>query len=376
MKVLQILPELHAGGVERGTLEIARYLVSAGHESLVVSHGGRLVDRLQEQGSRHISMPIHRKSPASLLQVRPLRRLLEKERPDVVHYRSRVPGWITWLAWCGMDPATRPRLVSTVHGFYSVNAYSAVMTKGERVIAVSESTRRYITGNYPKTPPERIRVIPRGIDMAHHHPGIRPDEAWLAAWHEEHPGLAEKCVLLLPGRITRLKGHEDFLQLIAGLRREGVPAHGLVAGDAHPRKQTYAAELRGRLAHLGLESNVTFLGHRPDVREVMCMSDVVCALSRQPESFGRTVLEALALGKPVVGYDCGGVGELLDVLFPEGKVRPGDHKHLLETASSVIGARPTPAAVGEPYTLDAMCRGTLETYRAVTGDAGGDDLSH
>ena len=119
MKVIQVLPELNAGGVERGTLELGRHLAAAGHESLVVSAGGRLVEQLETEGSRHIRLPVHRKSPATLGQVRPLRRLFETESPDIVHLRSRVPAWVAWLAWRKMDPAGRPRLVSTVHGFNS-----------------------------------------------------------------------------------------------------------------------------------------------------------------------------------------------------------------------------------------------------------------
>jgi len=367
MKILQILPELNAGGVERGTLEVARFLVAHGHESLVLSNGGRLVKQLETEGSRHISMPVHRKSLASLLQVRPLRSLLEKEKPDILHIRSRVPGWIAYLAWRGMDPATRPRLVSTVHGFYSVNRYSAVMTRGERVIAVSESARRYVLENYPKIPDERIRVIPRGIDPAAYSLNRRPSEDWLKAWESAYPDFAGKCLLLLPGRITRLKGHEDFFRLVGSLKLAGVPVHGLVAGDAHPKKQAYVQELRGKLAELGLEKDLTFLGHRSDVREVMGVSDLVCALSQQPESFGRTVLEALALGKPVVGYDCGGVGELLERLFPAGRVPLGDHARLVDAATTILRNHPLPAAVGEPFTLEAMCRSTLGVYQELSG---------
>ena len=363
MKILQILPELDAGGVERGTLEIARHLVANGHESIVVSNGGRLVGQLEEEGSRHITLPVHRKSPASLAHVRPLRRMLEHEKPDVVHYRSRVPGWITWLAWRGMDPQARPRLVSTVHGFYSVNAYSAVMTKGERVIAVSNSVRTYIHENYPKTPPARIRVIPRGIALEGHHPQQRPTAAWLDAWNSQFPMLDGKCVLLLPGRITRLKGHEDFFRLIAELKRAGHPVHGLIAGDTHPKKRAYLGELQTRVAEAGLANDVTFLGHRSDIREVMTVSHIVCALSQQPESFGRTVLEALALGKPVVGYDCGGVGELLAEFFPAGKIAPGDAAGLAGAAAAIIRDRPVPGTVGEPFTIDCMCRATAAVYQ-------------
>lgn len=363
MKVVQILPELNAGGVERGTLELAAFLTREGHESVVVSHGGRMVDALENAGSHHVAMPVHRKNPLTLLQVPAMRRFLTTEKPDIVHVRSRVPAWVVWLAWRGMDPATRPRLVSTVHGFYSVNRYSAVMTKGERVIAVSESIRSYILEHYPATDPSLIRVVPRGIDPASYGAHRTPPADWLARWQNENPQLAGRTTLLLPGRITRLKGHEDFFRLIDALKKNGVPAHGLVAGDTHPKKVAYLDELKQLVRSLGLEADITFLGHRSDLREVMCASDIVCALSQQPESFGRTVLEALALGKPVVGYDCGGVGELLGSLFPSGQAPLGDSARLLEATLAILRDKPSPAPVGEPFTLDAMCRGTVAVYQ-------------
>ena len=117
MKVIQILPELNSGGVERGTLEVGQYLVQQGHESVVISNGGRQVAQLEAEGSRHITLPVHNKRLSSLKQVKVLRRLFEKEQPDIIHLRSRVPAWLAWLAWRKMDPQTRPRLVTTVHGF-------------------------------------------------------------------------------------------------------------------------------------------------------------------------------------------------------------------------------------------------------------------
>ncbi len=363
MKVIQVLPELNAGGVERGTLELAAHLVAGGHEALVISNGGRMVGELERSGARHIALPVHRKNPLSLMQVGRLRRILTNERADILHFRSRVPGWLAWLAWRGMPPQSRPRLVSTVHGFYSVNAYSAVMTRGERVIAVSESIRRYVLENYPKTPADTIRVIPRGIQAAEFNPGYRPSDAWLARWQAERPGLAGKRVLLLPGRITRLKGHEDFFELIAALKAEGQPVHGLVAGEAHSNKHAYLDELHAIVQRLGIATDVDFIGHRGDLREVMTVCDMVCGLSRQPESFGRTVLEALALGKPVLGYDCGGVGELLAELFPAGRVPFGDRAVLLDRARRLLAESVPPLPVGGPFTLEAMCRSTLEVYQ-------------
>ncbi|MDP4648201.1 MAG: glycosyltransferase, partial [Akkermansiaceae bacterium] len=233
MKVLQILPELNSGGVERGTLEVADFLVKHGHEALVVSGGGRQVGDLEALGAKHIKMPVHKKSMGSLFQVKRFRKLLEDEKPDILHIRSRVPGWIAYLAWKKMDPSTRPRLVSTVHGFYSVNKYSAVMTKGERVIGVSESIRDYIVWNYPRTDARKISVIHRGVSAREFPFGYEAPPEWRAEWNSLHPRLSGKRLLLLSGRITRWKGQIDFIRVVAGLKAKGSDIHGLIVGETH-----------------------------------------------------------------------------------------------------------------------------------------------
>src|SRR5690554_4420629 len=176
LRVIQVLPALNAGGVERGTVEFARELVKAGHESLVISSGGRQLSLLEAQGSRHITLPVQRKSLWSLRQVRPMQRLLTALQADIVHVRSRLPAWIVWLAWRRMPRASRPRLVSTFHGMYSVNFYSAIMARAEHCIAVSESVRRYVLAHY-SLPPERLSLIPRGVD-----PSAFSTDAATPAW--------------------------------------------------------------------------------------------------------------------------------------------------------------------------------------------------
>lgn len=377
MKVLQILPEMESGGVERGVLELAEHLVQSGHESLVVSNGGRLIAALETAGTRHISLPVHRKSIRSLAAVGSLRKVLMRERPAIVHIRSRIPGWITWLALRSMKPEVRGRLVSTVHGFYSANAYSAIMTRGERVIAVSESIRDYVLKNYPRTRPVVIRVIPRGIEPLQYPRGFKPAPEWEQAWRAKFPVLAGKKVLVLPGRITRLKGHEDFIHLIASLAKAGLPVHGLIVGEAHPKKIGYLDELKTHAARSGAGDHITFTGHRSDYREIAAVSDVVFSLSTQPESFGRTTLEALALGCPVVGYDHGGVGEQLRQFFPQGRVPPGDTASLRATTQRVLASRPDPALIKAPYTLAAMCESTVSVYHElVPSDAQGGQGHH
>ena len=346
MKIVQILPELNAGGVEGHVLELAGFLASQGHESIVISNGGHMVAKLTQRGVRHVTIPVHRKSLRSLLQVREVRKFFRDENPNVIHAHSRVPAWIAWLALRGIPASKRPKFVTTVHGFYSVNAYSAIMTKGERIIAVSESVCAYIRSNYPSAHPKRIEVIPNGVDPAMYHPAFRPSDDWLAKWCNDHPELIGKKLLLLPGRITRLKGHSDFFNLISELKKSGQSVCGLIAGNTHPKKQAYLQELHQVAKELGITHDIIFLGHRSDLRELMAVSDIVMALSQQPESFGLTVLEALALSRPVVGYDCGGVGELLAALFPSGRVPLKDSDALSACVADILCNPSYPSSIG------------------------------
>jgi glycosyltransferase involved in cell wall biosynthesis len=364
LTVVQILPALGSGGVERGTLEVGKYLVEQGHRSIVISAGGGLVAQLQREGSEHIEWDVGRKSLWTLRLVPRLRRFLQDNQVDILHARSRIPGWVSYLAWKKMASGARPRFITTVHGLYSVSAYSAIMAKGERVIAVSNTVRDYILSNYPQTAPARITVIPRGIDPLSYPHGYTPSVQWLTDWHAQYPQLAGKKVLTLPGRITRLKGHEDFIELIARLKAEGKPIHGLIVGGAEVKKHAYLAELEDKVKQRGLAGDITFTGQRNDLRAIMAASDIVLSLSVKPESFGRTVLEALSIGIPVVGYAHGGVGEQLERLYPQGCAPLGDIDALVRKCRAIdIASRITPQS--KLPTLHDMLTATLAVYESV-----------
>lgn len=364
LTVLQTLPALNAGGVERCTLETARALVAAGHRSIVVSSGGSLVAQLEAEGSTHITLPVDRKSLRSLFQISPLRRVLREQEPDILHIRSRVPGWIAWLAWRGLPAGQRPHFVSTVHGQHSVSPYSAIMVRGEVVIAGSQTVRDYILDNYPQCPAERIRLIYEGVDPAEFPYDHQPSAAWLQQWQQDFPELAGKTVLALPGRLTRLKGHADFIALIRELRAQHPEVHGLIVGGAEAKKAAYAEELKAAVQAAGLAGHISFTGHRNDLRDVLTRCDLVLALSTQPETFGRAVLEAIRLGRPVVGWDYGGVGEILAECYPHGRVPPGDKTALHRRVQAWLAGpdRPAPSTA---FLLSSMCDQTLALYAAL-----------
>ena len=364
MKIMQLLPELNSGGVERGTLEIARALIADGHESLVVSNGGRLVAQLEAEGSRHLTLAIHKKSLSSLWQIRPLRDLIEQHQPDILHVRSRVPAWLTHFALKGIPAHKRPHLISTVHGFYSTNRYSAIMTQAEKVIAVSDSVVKYITEHYKNCPPKNIVRIYRGISPQEFPHGYQPSAQWINQSFKDFPQLENKFLVCLPGRITRLKGHETLIELMEQLQNQYPNLHAVVVGGADPKKAAYLKEMQDNIQSKGLSDKITFVGHRSDIREWLAFSDVILSLSNQAETFGRTALEALSVGTPVIGWNRGGVAEILSNVYPQGLIEVNDQSALLNAVKHHIDQ---PQAV-EPVTmfsLKEMCDQTIHLYKQV-----------
>ena len=368
LAVVQLLPALESGGVERSTLEIAEGLVRAGHRALVVSAGGRLLPALLQTGAEHFTLDIGRKSLLTLRHLPALKQLFADEQVDVVHARSRLPAWLGWKAVQGMAGATRPHFVTTVHGLNSPGWYSEVMTRGERVVCVSDTVREYVLQHYPRTDPDRLRVIPRGIDTAQFPRATQPDPAARSQVAALHPALAgQGPLLLLPGRGTRLKGHVDALRLLAALRAQGSAACLWLPGAREAGREAYIAEMENEASRLGIAGSVAFTAPTTRIAEAYAACDLVLQLSRKPEAFGRTVIEALSVGRPVLGWAHGGVGELLAGLQPAGAVPAFDETRLAATAQALL-AQPPPALATMPYTLQAMQDATLALYQELADD--------
>ncbi|MBC7657338.1 MAG: glycosyltransferase [Frankiaceae bacterium] len=352
LTVLQLLPALGSGGVEKSTLEIGAALVQAGHRSIVISAGGRMLDALQRAGSEHITLDIGRKSLSTLRHAWTLRRLIRQLQPDIVHARSRLPAWLAWLAMRGIGGG-RPHFVTTVHGLNSPGWYSSIMTRGDRVICVSGSVRAHVLSNWPDTKAAKLTVIERGVDTDLFCPAPGPLTLIDATRR-----------LLMPGRGTRLKGHEAALTLLADLRRAGCDARLWLLGTHEPGREAYVAELEALADTLGVADALEISPPRHDVIAAYRQSDLVLQLSAKPEAFGRTVVEALASGVPVVGWAHGGVGELLARYFPDGQVAPGDRQALLATTLSVLGKAPVLPPL-QAQSLAQMQAQTLKVYESL-----------
>ena len=363
LTVVQLLPALDAGGVEQSTLEIAEALVRDGHRALVVSAGGRLLPRLQALGAEHIALDIGRKSPWTFRHVPALRRLFAEVGADIVHARSRLPAWLGWRALRGMR-GRAPHFVTTAHGLNSPSRYSAIMARGERVACVSDTVRAHLLRHYPRTDPARLVVIPRGIDPAVF-PRTAHDGALRARIAAAHPELGgEGPLLLLPGRGTRLKGHANAIALLARLRAAGSDARLWMPGVVQPGRENYLMELEEMADDAGVEATVAMTEPTSAMAEAYAACDLVLQLSRTPEAFGRTVIEALSVGRPVLGWDHGGVGDLLRELQPSGAVAPFDAAALALQAQALLADPPAPPAT-MPYTLRAMQEATLAMYQSL-----------
>jgi glycosyltransferase involved in cell wall biosynthesis len=236
------------------------------------------------------------------------------------------------------------------------------MMKGESVIVVSEMIKDYVLDNYD-VEPSKLNRIYRGINTAYFEHGFQPSQNWMDKWYFDYPDTKNAFVITLPARVTRWKGQEDFIELMAVLRERNLPVHGLIVGEVKQDKSNFLASLKQLALQKGVQQHISFVGHRNDLREVMAISDVVMSMSTQPEAFGRTTIEALSLGVPVIGYAHGGVDEQLQTVFPEGRIKVGDINAAAGLIEKWTQKRPV-VNTSHPYQLHTMQEKTLSVYQS------------
>lgn len=363
MHVVQALVSLNLGGSELVATELSEYLTARGHRVTVIATSGPLNARIAACGADHLNWPIGRKRFGTLRYIARLSQWLDHNQADILHVHSRLPAWICRLAIARLEPSVRPAFITSMHGHYSVSRYSAVMASGDTVIAVSDAIREYTLHNYVSTDPKRVITIHGGIDRGAFPHGHRPDAAWFRAAFQEFPELKNRRWLCLPGRLSRYKGHVDFIELLSRLQDRIPDLHGVIVGKARPGSR-YRDELEGLAERYGVLDRITFTGARTDMRDWLAASEIVFSLCADPpEAFGRTVPEALHLGVPVIGWDHGGVREVLAEIFPRGAVPPGDRDSLTERTLSFLETHPTvqpSAAFGLRESMDR----TLTVYQS------------
>lgn len=363
MRTIQLLPELNEGGVERGVVETNREFTQLGRESHVISAGGRLVEQLKLDGGHHHELDICSKNILTApYRSAQLSKLLDSVNPDVIHARSRVPAWLAYFA---NKKAKRP-FVTTVHGLNSVNRYSKIMSSGDRVICVSEVVRDYIRKHY-NTDPNIIRVIQRGVDMNRFNPDTV--DASNVAQLKDQLGLNGKLIITSVGRITWLKDYETFIQAMAKVCQHTPEAVGLIVGGYRKDKSEYFESLQKLVAGHKLEGRIIFAGSQEDMTSIYALSDIVVNASLKMGNMGRTVVEALALGTPVIATTFEGLRNLVEDdkngYVIGNKDIDGLAEALLRTIRASFSVDAIRGTVPKEYTLDHMVESILNVYQEV-----------
>jgi glycosyltransferase involved in cell wall biosynthesis len=366
--VLQVLPSLITGGVERSTVEIAQAIAEADATALVASAGGPMVRQIERAGGLHITLPLTTKSPLGIWRnAAALEALIRDQRVSLVHARSRAPAWSAWLA-C---QRTGIPFVTTHHGTYSEGlpfkrAYNGVMARGRIVIAASQFIANLVAARH-RVDPARIRVIPRGVDLAVFDPATISGSriAQLAAEWRLPDGVR---TVLLPGRLTSWKGHSVLLDAIARLRRPDVMC--VLVGSDQGRHR-YGSDLERQAMRLGIADRLRLVGQCDDMPAALALADVVVHASTKPEAFGRVVIEAQAMGRPVIASDLGGPVETVRHGETGWRVRPNDPAALAAAIGVALDLDPADRlALGQRArasvpTMQQMQDATLDVYETV-----------
>lgn len=380
LRILQILPSLVAGGVERGTLDLSRYLVSRGHEVWVCSSGGPLVAALEQTGAKHIQLPVNSKNPLiAWINSRRLIRLQKDHAFDVIHVRSRAPAWSVFWA----RKQLKIPVFSSFHGQYGhqnslKRFYNSVMLKTDVCIAVSDFIKTHIQDCYPAYPCD-LKLVRRGIDLetfAYHDSLLEKMKALKAQWKI----LDNQKLIILPGRLTRLKGHQVFLEALSLLKGHAIAGISpdnlrcLIVGD-EPGKDDYRKQLEEYIVAEKLSDFVAFTGNCYDMPAMYALADIVISASTKPEAFGRTACEAQAMGCLVIATKHGGSLETIAPAMRQFMCEQGNSKAMADAIKKALEmlapendahrqviTQEAKNYIREQFSLERMCRETEQLY--------------
>ena len=369
--ILQVLPELRSGGVERGTVEVAKAIVDAGMEALVVSAGGKMVQEVEAVGAKHIYLPLQSKNPLTIYRnIGRLEKVINQYGVQIVHARSRAPAWSAFYA----AQHAGCHFMTTFHGTYNFKGslkhrYNSVMASGERVIAVSDFIRNHIIKNYDCSE-NHIRLVHRGADLTSFDPDKVSAER-IEKLKDQLGVAAGAPVISLPGRITRWKGQGVLVDAVAKLRQHIESFQCLLVGD-YGKHAAFRNELEKKIKDYGLENMVKVTGPVKDMPALYMLSDVVVSASTEPEAFGRVAAEAQAMGRLVVASDHGGSKETVIPGKTGWLVKPSDADALTDALKAALLLEPQEKEmmshrarehIQQQFSVAKMCDKTLAVYR-------------
>lgn len=368
--VAQILPALDVGGVERGTIEVAKAIIEAGGKAIVISHGGQLVPQLQRLGVEHVKLPVHQKNPLKWGGIRrELRKVLVAYGVDIVHVRSRAPAWIA----LPVAKSLGLKCVSTIHGKFGATGffkkrYNRKLLSTDHVIAISHYVKSLMEQHFAKYyQAESVTVIQRGVDVDYFDPsavkqGRIINEATRLALPDDRP------VVMMPARPTAWKGHDILLRAVAKMPHKNFT---LVLLGITGAKAKYYDQIESKVRQLGLESSVRLADKSNDMPAAMMLADVIVMPSVEPEPFGRVAIEAQAMGRPVVAFDHGGAVESITDGQTGYLAHPLDEQSLADKIQAALDLGPrqrkkfSQAArqhILDNFTVRRMCDQTIAIY--------------
>lgn len=325
--IVQLVPNLNEGGVERGVVELNAHLIKHGFKSSVITTSGKLIKQIVHDGGTVHRINIASKNPFIFIySLFRLKKCFKQIKPDIIHARSRIPAWQAYM----VNKSLKTPFVTTVHGFNHISKYSEIMTKGDVVIAVSNPIKTYIQTHY-NVPSEKIRIIHRGIDPDLFNPS-KLDHQWIESFKNQF-GLNNTLIVSIVGRITELKDHPTFVRALQQLKNQR-SVKGLIVGGIPTSHNAYYNQLKALISELDLEEDIIFTDSQTMLPEIYNLSDMVISSSKKPESFGRTIIEALSMNTPVIASNHGGSLDIIpshrtDLLFTPQDV--GDLFHKIDT---------------------------------------------
>ncbi|SJM69775.1 glycosyltransferase family 4 protein [Psychrobacter piechaudii] len=373
MKVMRLLSSLKHDESERGIFHLGRALVKRGHTSIIISSADtehELVKRLKRDGNIYHQLSLEKKSWLSLRQIWPLRQLIEKYQPDIIHLHSRTPAWILHWALKGAKVAKKPMLVATMYGFYPLNSYARALLNVDCLITVSDSVSDYLLKGLKevKNPPRSIVRIYRGVDTRNFPYRYNPSVYWIHRTFAEYPELEHKKWLLFPTVIGQEYGQEWLIDILGNLS-EDFPNLHIIIMDDDSRREVVHEEFMQRINALELRDKFTFIGTKHnDMREWLAASNLVLGLANQPESIGINVLQAIHLGTPVVGWNKAAFNEILKPLYPQGLVKEDTAYALCKVIRIQLENAMRPP-ITDKFTMQQMIDETLEVYRSLSQDS-------
>ncbi len=368
MIVMRLLSSLKHDESERGIFHLGRALVKNEHTSIIISSAdddNELVKRLERDGNLYHQLYMNKKSWLSLLQIAPLRHLIEKYNPDVIHVHSRTPAWILHLALRRARVKRPPKLVSTMYGFYPINKYSQALLDVDAIITVSDSVTDYLKKGLRREHIglKNIKRIYRGIDTRRYPYRHNPSVYWLRRTFAEYPELEHKKWLVFPTVIGNEYGQEWLIDILGNLKEQFPNIHVIIMDEDHKDGDVAHEDFRQRSTALKLNEHITYVGSkRNDMREWLSAANIVMALANQPESIGINALQAIHLGTPVIGWDQAAFSEILQPLYPQGLVRKYNAHALCKAVRNQLESVTRPDMTNQ-FTMREMIQETLLIYQ-------------